>query len=223
MQFCMKCGNKLDGGGFCTKCGAKVEADGINLPFNENRDVMGNPNSMDSPNGLPYLNKNKITPVTAILAVAAVVALLVALCFFIFSGRGYKKVVKQYVEALKDEDEKQIVSLYPEDYVDYIIDEIYDGDKRDYIDSVEDGYPLYSLKNLDGDLSKMSYEIIDNYDLDDDEIDDLKDSYRKAKLKIKEGKSLMIKAKVPKSGKTKIMRISVYVVKIDGAWYILPW
>ena len=224
MDFCTNCGSPLNGSNFCTKCGTRVEGNPLNQPVSVNPGFTGDPNVMGNPYGSTNGSNKKTGPIAAILAVVAVIAL----CFFIFGGRSYKSVIKKYYDAKMNGNAKEMISLMHDDMVDYDIEEVYDGDKDDMYNAVEDWLKNYikSYKSYGYDFSKLSYEIKYVDDLDEDDLKNLKKrpDVKKSKVKIKAAKDIEVKVKVPAEDEdedSKDYTDHIKVVKIGRSWYIL--
>lgn len=205
MGFCTNCGNEMNGENFCTKCGTAVQT-APETPLN-------------TENNAPAPKKNIVGIVIA--AVAVLAAVLVAI--LLLPSRSYKAVVKDYIKAITKADAKKIVSLMPDAMVDYIIEDEYDGDKKEMMAELREELEemVEEAEDEDINLSKISYKIIDAEDLDADEIDDLEDDFDEVNLKIKKAKRLEVKLKTVVDGKEESEKIYMTVGKVGNSWYML--
>lgn len=203
MKYCTNCGSELHGEKFCTKCGTKTGIDiapeVVSLPVKKKKKFLG-----------------KFIAFIVLLAV-------VITGFMLLTSRSYEALVKDYVKATIDEDAKKIISLMPDSLVDYIAKDEYDGDKKEMIYDLEDELAdmVGKLEDYGVDLKTISYEILEVEEMDKDEIDDICDKYRRAELKIKEGKELKVELRIPIDGEERTNSIYIDVVKIGRSWYLI--
>ncbi len=248
MKYCINCGNELDNSKFCTKCGAKVPDDvqTADNAVNQKRfctncgTEMGNEqfcvncgakatDNIVVPN---YSVGNKIASnnnqkgiFAAVIAVVLVIIIAVG-GVFTFGGRSYKSTVKQYITASIKGDAKKIVSLLPKKLVDYAVKDNYDGDKKKFIEYVEKELKTYTdmMDEYGIKPSSVSYEITKEEDMDDDDIEDYEELFEEAGVKnakIKKGKTVTVKLKVPVDGKTQSTSIKLGVIKVGSSWYMI--
>lgn len=204
MRYCTNCGNELHGEKFCTKCGTKTGIDVAPevvtpLPVKKEKKFIG-----------------KLIMVLALLGISIT-------AFMLLTSRSYEALVKDYVKATMNGDAEKIVSLMPDSLVDYIAEKEYEGDKKEMIFDLEDELDgmVEQLEDYGVDLKTISYEILEVEEMDEDEIDDLCDEYRRAELKIKEGKELKVELKIPMDGQERTNSIYIDVVKIGRSWYLI--
>lgn len=204
MKYCTNCGNELHGEKFCTKCGTKTGIDVApevvaSMPVKKEKKFIG-----------------KLIVVLALLGILST-------AFMLLTSRSYEALVKDYVKATINGDAEKIVSLMPDSLVDYIAEKEYEGDKKEMIFDLEDELDsmVEQLEDYGVDLKTISYEILEVEEMDEDEIDDLCDEYRRAELKIKEGKELKVELKIPMDGQERTNSIYIDVVKIGRSWYLI--
>lgn len=204
MKYCTNCGNELHGEKFCTKCGMKT---GIDV----------------APAAVTPLTVKKEKKFLGKFIAILVVLGIVITGFMLLTSRSYEGLVKDYVKATINGDAEKIVSLMPDSLVDYIAEEEYDGDKKEMIYDIEDEFDdmVEQLEDYGVDLKTISYEILEVEEMDEDKIDDLCDEYRRAELKIKEGKELKVELKIPMDGQERTNSIYIDVVKIGRSWYLI--
>lgn len=209
MAFCGKCGTKNDDSAmYCAKCGAKLK------------------NNSDTANIRPVSEiqtsvKNKKIGMAAVGAAAIVV---VVLAVFLFGGRSYKAVIKQYVDNTFNADAKAIVELIPDDVMEYMMEEEgYDRDDLDdQIDEMEE-YFENTIETLDDSLGKnwkMSYEILAVEDMKGDDLDDIKDSYEDADIKVSAAKKVEVEIMITADETENSNTLDVSLIKVGRSWYL---
>ena len=173
MNFCDKCGSELNGANFCSNCGASFpDENGAQIATNT--------------------NTNKNIKIIAAVVLALVVVIVGIFCF---GGRSYKGVVKDYVKATQKYDAKGMINLLPGKVVDYVVDEQYDGDKKDMIKTLQSFADIAKEMNEDQDRKLKSYKIVKTEDMDKEELEALEEEYEDVDLKIKAGKKVTVKLK----------------------------
>lgn len=204
MKYCTNCGNELHGEKFCTKCGTKT---GIDVA----PEVV-----------TPLSVKKEKKFIGKLIMVLALLGISIT-AFMLLTSRSYEALVKDYVKATMNEDAEKIVSLMPDSLVDYIAEKEYEGDKKEMIFDLEDELDgmVEQLEDYGVDLKTISYEILEVEEMDEGEIDDLCDEYRRAELKIKEGKELKVELKIPMDEQERTNSIYIDVVKIGRSWYLI--
>lgn len=203
MRFCTHCGHELHDENFCTKCGTKTSNDTNSNPLTTICD--------------PKFKK----PLFVFIAI--IVFGITILCCVLLSPRSYTELIDDYVTASVEADAEKLISLIPDSLIDYIAEEEFDGDKEEMIYDLEDTLDVFvdQLKDRNVDLKTISYEITEVEEMDEDDIDDLRDEYRRANLKIKEGKKVTIELKIPFDGQEKTRSIYIDTVKIGRVWYLI--
>lgn len=204
MEHCTNCGAELHGEQFCINCGAKTGTDVV----------------PEAPAPVPTKKKKNV--LGKMIAILVVLGIAIT-GFMLLTSRSYEALVKDYMKATLKGDGEKIVSLMPESLVEYIAKKEYDGDKKEMIYDLEDSLDdmIEKIEDSGADLKTVSYEIVDVEEMDEDEIDDICDEYRRAELKIKEGKELEVKLKIPKDGQEKTNSVYITVVKIGRSWYLI--
>ena len=158
--------------------------------------------------------------IAALIAVAAVILLGVVM----FGGRGYKATIKKYVDATFDADAKEIFDLIPEKVVDYEMEqeEADSDDLRDVIDEAN-GMLQDQLDSIDSYLGegwKGSYKILDAENIRGDDLDDIKDAYKDAGVRVSAAKRVEIELTVKKDGKENSNSLDVPLIKVGRSWYL---
>ena len=206
MAFCRKCGAKNKAGAaFCTQCGApltsradKKKSDGIS-PGDRHKQI-------------------------GMIAAAAVTVILIILVFFLFGGRSYKKVVKEYVNAVYSADAKKFVSLVPDKVWDYTLEEEgYDKDEEDLlIEELEDMLwdSKYDVDDVMGKNWKVSCAILADEDVTGRDLKEVKDAYEETEVKISGAK--IVEAEITVTGEeTEVSETQkIPVIKVGRSWYL---
>lgn len=138
----------------------------------------------------------------------------------------YESIVDDYFKAIKEGDAEKIVSLFPEDYMDGLVENYYADDKDEYIEWQQEELDdlLEDLEDEDVDISKLKYKITDKNKFSKSEIKDLKEQleeWYEVELDIKEAVTLFVDATAPVDGNKETTDMWLRVVKVDGSWYII--
>lgn len=205
-MFCGKCGAKNeDSAIFCAECGNLMAAQPAAPAATEAPATGSKP-------GFTLNNRN-----IGIIAVAAVAALaLIIGCFFIFGGRSYKDVVKDYFKATEKADAKLMMDLLPDDLIKYVMEEE-DMTKKEMIEDLQD-----SLDQLHKyyDKVKISYEITDTEDFDKDDLKDLKKDYKEIGVKVKDAMVVEVEVTMELDGNEMTTDQELTLIKVGGSWYL---
>lgn len=188
MKNCPKCGVQLpDDAVFCNNCGNNLSAEPQQAtPAAEPVAAPVNNATLDS-----AVEKNKNTKIgmIAIIGGAAVVVILL-LCLLVsaLSGGNYKSPVNDLVKALNKQTtnyEDLVNAVAPDfiatacfDLVDLIRDvdaDVIEDFEEDIADSLEDGYDDWA--DDFGDDWRISVDIRDEEELDEDELEDIQERY----------------------------------------------
>ena len=207
-MFCGKCGAKNeDHVAFCANCGAKL-----------------NGASSTSTVTLSTPSQNHQNRRVGIIAVAVVAVAVVLLGVFLFGGRSYKSTVEKYIDYQFDGNAEGIINLMPDKMLDYAMEQ--DGyapsdldeaiaDMNDELQDQLDTLDSYFEEGWD-----ISYKITDTEDVKGDDLDDIKDSYADADIKVSAAKSVEVELTIT-SGETESSN-SMYIdlVKVGRSWYL---
>ena len=207
-MFCGKCGAKnQDNAEFCSNCGAKL-----------NKAVKPNTAAVSLP------GKNDKNRKVGIIAVAAAAVVIILLGIFLFGGRSYKATIKKYINATFDADGEELFSLIPDKMVDYMLEQ--DGyDRRDLddiYDQIDDELEdqIDSLDSYLGEGWKADYEILFAEDIKGDELDDIKDSYEDADVKVSAAKEVEVEFTVTMDETEITNSMDVSLIKVGRSWYL---
>ena len=207
-MFCGKCGTKNeDNVEFCTNCGARL---------NKATSKRATAVSVTSQN-----DKNRKVGMIAV-AVAAVVVIILGVV--LFGGRSYKATVEKFVDAQFDANAEAIFDLMPEKLIDYALEQDgYDSDDLD--DLIDDANEtlqdqLDSLDSYLGEGWKISYEILDTEDIKGDDLDDIKDAYEDADVKVSAAKDVEIEITVKADETESSNSLDVSLIKVGRSWYL---
>lgn len=209
MAFCGKCGAKnKDGAMFCTQCGAAlntVSGGGGHGRVSELR------------------KKNRDRNVGMIAAIVAAVA-VVAVGIFLFGGRSYKATVKRFVNATFEADAEAMLKLIPKKMVDNLLEEEgYDDDELDDMVDEMNEYFQDQMDSLDkylGEGWEVSYEILAAEKLTGDDLDDIKERYEDADVKVSAAKEIEIELTIKTDEMENSDTTDLYVVKVGRSWYL---
>ena len=203
-MFCGKCGaQNADNAEFCTNCGAKLKKSAPTTAA-----TVSVPNQND---------KNRKV---GMIAVAVAVVVIIILGVVLFGGRSYKATV----DAQFDANAEAIFDLMPEKMMDYALEQDgYDSDDLD--DLIDDANEtlqdqLDSLDSYLGEGWKISYEILDTEDIKGDDLDDIKDAYEDADVKVSAAKDVEIEITVKADETESSNSLDVSLIKIGRSWYL---
>lgn len=207
-MFCGKCGAKNeDSAIFCAECGNLMAAQPAAPAATE-----APATATGSKPGFTLNNRN-----IGIIAVAAVAALaLIIGCFFIFGGRSYKAVVKDYFKAIEKADAKLMMDLLPDDLIKYVMEEE-DMTKKEMIEDLQD--ELDSMHKY-YDKLKISYEIEDTEDFGKDDLKDLKEDYKECGVKVKDAMVVEVEVTLEFDGNEVSNTMELTLIKVGGSWYM---
>ena len=244
-KFCKNCGNQMeDETVFCGNCGARVDAVeqaqqennnnvNVNAPEEQNTSCdcgcEANSNG-EAPKGASnfindFINKLKNKDKNAIIIVAGIAAVLVLCVVLVFalSSGGAAGAVEDYYALELDGDADVIEDLAPESVI-KDFEKKYNVDVDDVIEVTEKAYEdkLEKYEREDEDYS-FEYDIIDEFDLTEDELDSLKDilkeRYDISRSDVTDGKKICMRAVAETKDGDTASYSTEYAVKIDGDWY----
>lgn len=211
-MYCGKCGTaNADGASFCASCGAKMES------------------GTKTPEG------NEGWKLLAKVAGAGIAALLVIL--LIFGGRGYKTVVKQYVQSYCKGDAEALIDLLPSrvistntrelrEYADAfdisvkVTDQMMKRELQEQLqEDIEDN--AQELEELFGRNPKITVKILDVEKADREALNDLKQTY-KEEIGIKPSGAMTVvyQVTVRGDGMEEEQKGEAYLVKVGRSWYL---
>lgn len=202
-MFCGKCGTKNeDNAEFCRNCGAKLKNSTITTMSTQD-------------------DKNRKVGMIAV-AIAAVAIIILGI--FLFGGRSYKSTVKKFVDAQFDGNAEVIFDLLPKKIIDYALEqEGYDSDDLDELiaDANEElQEQMDSLDSYLGEGWEVSYEILDDVNVNGDDLEDIKDGYEDADIKVSAAKNVEIEVTVT-AGETESSNTQdISLIKVGRSWYI---
>ena len=222
-MYCKNCGSHNDdGSAFCQSCGTPLQQD---LPVDTGEGSKGS-GFIDKIKGL---TKNKPLFFGIIGGVAALVLAIILLTTLLggqSSQSSWKGALNSAFNALKNFDAEKAVDLaYPSKVLKALKE---DGmSKSDIKKQVNSNYK--SMKNyMDSDYKKawksMSYKIVEVEDMDEDEIEDINDTYSRRydtpDNYVKAGKVVTIEVKLKIDGEYENEETEITLIKCDGKWYV---
>lgn len=214
-KFCRQCGAQLEDDAVkCEACGyelVKPEADA--QPAGENAAPAAAPKKLD----------NKMIGIIA--GAAGVIVILIIVLVLVFSGGGYKKSIDNCIKALTTGDKALIEAAAPEEYWDYQADKTGLSTKK-LIESYADTFDgvIDLAERSFGDNFKITYKIEDEDALSKSQLNNIRDTvngtYEIANKSVTEGYELDLEITFKGKDDERSEDATVYVVKIDGKWYM---
>ena len=206
-MFCGKCGaENANNAEFCKSCGAKLKKE-----TNEKK-TLTLPDKDD---------KNKRIGIIAVILLIIVVVLA---GIFLFGGRSYKGTIKKYVNATFDADGEEILDLLPEKMIDYAMEE--EGQDSEDLDEIIDDMneelqdQLDSLDEYLGEGWKISYEITDDENIKGDDLEDIKEAYEDADIKVSAAKEAEVEITVKADETENSNTLDIALIKVGRSWYL---
>lgn len=207
-MFCGKCGFKnADGAEFCTNCGAKLR-----------KPIQTKPSfPLETGQNAGHRKAGRI-------AVAAVIVLAAALCFYLFGGRSDRATIERYLNAQFNADARSVIDLMPPKIMDYALEqEGYTSDEFDDLMDDMDEELQDQLDYLDSYLGEgwdFSYEIVEIEDIKGDDLDDIKDAYDVADIKVSAAESAEVEITVTSHETESSNTLYIDLVKVGRSWYL---
>lgn len=248
-KFCSKCGAELEeNSAFCSACGEKIEATEAEVTnetvVEENAVVEEAPVATEAANAA-IINKEALTSAANDLKdkgleiankvkgdkkllgiVAGALALIIALCVICpIAFPGPKSAVKNYIKGNFNGDWKAYVDCRPDEVWEYL-EEKYDIDMDEREEQFEDNWDdrLDDLEDEYGRNVKVTYKIVDKDEMDKDDLDDIRDSYKDtydiAKRDITAGYELDVEVTIKGREDEDTEDATFYVFKLGGKWYV---
>lgn len=206
-MFCGKCGaENTNNAEFCKNCGARLKKE-----VNEKRTL-----TLPDQDG-----KNKRI---GIIAVILLIIVLVLVGIFLFGGRSYKGTIKKYVNASFDADAKKILDLMPKKMIEYAMAE--EGQDPEDLDEIIDDMNEELQDQLDyldeylGEGWKNSYEIADEKTIKRDDLEDIKEAYEDADIKVSAAKEVEIEITVKADDTESSNTMDITLIKVGRSWYL---
>lgn len=135
-------------------------------------------------------------------------------------------IVEKFVDCFIDADVGGVFDLINPDMMEYAMED--EGMSKSDLDDMADELSeelkaMYEyVEEMTGEKLKMSYEIADEWDLDEDELADIQSEYEDAGVEIEEGKGFEVDLTMEIAGEEDTQTMEIVVVKIDGKWYLEP-
>jgi hypothetical protein len=195
MSFCANCGEQLNGESFCPKCGAKNE-DAVQLKTNT--------------------GKKKWTIIIPVIGVIVVL-------FVLFGGRGYKSLIKTYINAYIDGNFNKVASLMPSKEIEYDMEAWYMDRERyieEFIQPDVEETSEWLLDKAGGKRSKIKWKITEIENCSENELAHLQSDWQDRGLNIKAAKDVEVEAYVETPDGTPTATLDFKIVKIGSSWYV---
>lgn len=206
-MFCGKCGaENSDGAVFCSRCGAEIAGSKQKVILMETKENSAGQSG----------DHNRIIGMVAV-GLAALIVIIIAV--MLFGGRSYKTTVNKYFGSLIEADAKEMISLYPKAVINEILaTERYEKDEL--IEEVQES--LDKAKEYYLDDLKVSYKILDAYDLSGKELRELKSEYEEEGIDIDISGAKIVEVEfVSKYEDDEYEEVlEIYVIKVGRSWYI---
>ncbi len=233
MNFCTKCGSKLNGEKFCPKCGTPTQADGNAAPvFNQpqNNQQASNQQQYAAPGyaATPVSPVKKKNPARVIIPIVVVVVLITAAAigaYKIFGGSGYEETLEAYVTAANEGDTDTIISCIPDEWTEYMVSTGQYNSTSDLRSNISTQLAVASLISM-----QFDYEIVNVEDYTSEDIQAIEDKYEEEgiDINIKAGKTVTLNMTytfdssledyVEDEGEDD--ETAIELVKIGNKWYI---
>lgn len=212
-KICGNCGAQVDDNAFvCGYCGAALQQEPAQngSPFN------GVPGGAGKKFDLKKLDLKKV-----LVAVAAVVAVIVVIS--LLSGGGYKSVVKDYMKAYEECDADKMMDLTTDVLAVAFEEEL--GDLVDAEELLKEGFEekIEALEDKFGEDIKITYEITDDEEMDDEDLDEFKEELEEldADIKISKAHKIEIEGTIEGSDDEDDFELKLVVLKENGKWKVL--
>lgn len=154
-------------------------------------------------------------------AVGALVLVLV--CVAMLGGRGYKKTVDVFVnKAVKAPSGKAVVSLVPGKVLNKSFEDV-DYTKADMIEDINEAGKKQQkqLKKALGDRWSLSYDIIHDEPLDEDDLEDVQDKYDDYyDVKVKDARTVEVKLRFKGPEKNATATMELPLIRVGNSWYL---
>lgn len=205
MKFCTNCGNQLGEERFCTKCGTPVE---------------------DAPLAAPVAVPAKKKTVVAGIAIAVVAIIMIAAAVFgatkLFGGGNIseEKIIEKYVNSMVKMDFKTILSLIPDEMIDYIVAENGYGSRKEMIADIEEEVSVEEEYGISFNDIDVDYEIVSESKIIGDDFRDLCEDFEEIEtLKITQAKEYEVEVTVNVLGEKYSDTMDVLLIKVGNSWY----
>lgn len=212
---------------FCRQCGAQLEDDAVKCEACGYELVK--PEAAAQPEGentqAPAANKLNNKMIGIIAGAAAALVVLIVVLVLVFSGGGYKKSIDTYIKALTTGDSDLIEALAPEEYWDYMAEKSVVSTNK-VVSAYAKTYDTYNdkLEDTFGKDLRITYKITDEDSLSKSQLNNIRDTvngtYDIANKSVTEGYELELEVTFQGKKDERSQEATVYVVKIDGKWYL---
>lgn len=228
-MFCSKCGNEVqDGQAFCPSCGnnmSQYNNETSNVEQNKTNGFVQNEGSYVVPNSAPNqsfnmapenqkkgFNKKLLIPIIGGIAALIVIIIVIVSC----SGGGPKGAIKDYMNAIADNDPKALANaIVPKEIIEKEIEE--DGDEDEFYDEAKE-----EIEDSEEELEKFDIDVDSSYSLTKKgniskkrikEINKTLKEYKDVDLECTDGEIYKMKQDDSKSAYFEVR-------KINGKWYV---
>ena len=156
--------------------------------------------------------------------ICVLLALVMVLSLTACGANGsHKSVVKTLFASIEKGDAEKMLSLFPEEVLEAMEENL--GDEDEVLEYFEDAMDslMDEFEDMYGDDIKITYEIEDEDELDEDDIDEIIDFYEEyldADLDIEAAYELEVEATIEGEDDDDTDEMTIFVIKIDGKWYL---
>lgn len=146
---------------------------------------------------------------------ASILAVLVMLLTITGCGAGKSAPVDKFFDGMEECDADLLLSAFPEEFVELAKSQDMDEYFEEMLEELEDEYGKF----------KITYEITDEEELDEDDLDDLCDMMEMVGIdgdEITEAWEIEVEATIKADGEEEDEDFTFVVFKLDGEWYLDP-
>lgn len=140
-------------------------------------------------------------------------------------NKSAKAVAEAFMDAMINADSKAMFDLVPEEVMDYLM-ESEDMSKSDlkemYAELDEEMAESFEeMEEYYGGKMKISYDVVDEYDLDEDDLADIQEMYEELDIKVKAAKVIELETTMKVGGEViEEDYMELVVIKVGSNWYI---
>ena len=154
-----------------------------------------------------------------VIGIAILLAAILAV--FLLTGKSIEeKMLDQFVAASVNGDAEQVLDLFPQKMVDYLVMEECDGDRELFMYTLQNELDewIYGQEEDNIDMSNISYEIISVEKMNEDEIEEIEEMYSELRLRFEEIRLVEVEFSYGRDTE----RGSIGICKADGDWGVIP-
>ncbi len=156
-----------------------------------------------------------------LLSIVLILAMILSLSAC--SDKGYEETLELYIEALNDQDAEALLELFPENVIEYMIDEGYGADEDELLVMAQAWMDMYiaECEDICGEDVEFTYEVLGKEKVSGSDLKDLKADYEDdLELKVKAGTTVEFDLIMEGDDDDDTEDMELVLVKIDGEWYL---